>query len=123
MEPQQLSIANAFRALGPGGFEQDYTVNNGLMVATTSLYRYHHLERFNAQVKRRAKHHKVVPRLTRPEIHSMLKHYAASGRFFLLHGSCVWLGVRMNVGCSVSSAAVWQTRSLWTRTKWSTTAR
>ena len=86
--PERLTLQAALQCLGPSGFKEEFAMARGVWLCAVS-----HKHSLNvgamfadkADVKNR--YRLPVPRLTRQEVCSQLRHYRDTGKLFMLEGA------------------------------------
>ena len=85
--PQALSLQRALHCLGPEGFSAPtHGMARGLWLCAVSHKHTEDMSAMFTAANVRNSYRVPVPRLTRQELHSQLRHYKESGNLFMLQG-------------------------------------
>ena len=88
--PQALSLQRALHCLGPEGFSAaTHGMARGLWLCAVSHKHTEDMSAMFTAANVRNFYRVPVPRLTRQELHSQLRHYKESGNLFMLQGACL----------------------------------
>ena len=86
LPPESLSVQAAFCPWGASGFKESMQFKRGLWLCAVSHTHSMDMKPMFSVAAVHDRYRVAVPPLTRQEIYSTLKHYAACGTFFMLQG-------------------------------------